>query len=231
MKFIEKKCPNCGANMKFNLEDKEVKCNYCNSEFIIENNNEENSKVNLDKVNLKLIKTFSIIHLIVFIVVFCFIVGTFVLVFINFSKMTGDVNTRSNNVEIKLSDISDDVIKKLSNISKEEIRKWNGEDNNYEDVGFYYLKNKVSVEVVYVLKSTYLIDNESKEIYTTFSYYGSSINNLRYTPYITTELYKVDNFNIIHGYNSIQSIYDKLIHDKEALGFKVAASNNLYLEQ
>lgn len=36
MKLIEKTCPKCGANLEFNINDKEVKCSYCNKQFIIE---------------------------------------------------------------------------------------------------------------------------------------------------------------------------------------------------
>ncbi len=36
MKLIEKKCPNCGASLSFNSNDKEVTCKYCNVSFEIE---------------------------------------------------------------------------------------------------------------------------------------------------------------------------------------------------
>ncbi len=36
MKLIEKKCPNCGASLSFNSEDKEITCKYCNISFEIE---------------------------------------------------------------------------------------------------------------------------------------------------------------------------------------------------
>ena len=36
MKIIQKKCPGCGADLKFDKEDKEVKCKYCNATFQVE---------------------------------------------------------------------------------------------------------------------------------------------------------------------------------------------------
>lgn len=36
MKLVEKKCPNCGASLSFDSDDKEVTCKYCNNSFEIE---------------------------------------------------------------------------------------------------------------------------------------------------------------------------------------------------
>ncbi len=36
MKIIEKKCPNCGANLKFNAGDHDVHCEKCRRDFAIE---------------------------------------------------------------------------------------------------------------------------------------------------------------------------------------------------
>ena len=35
MNLIEKTCPKCGANLEFKPGDKEVRCSYCNKQFII----------------------------------------------------------------------------------------------------------------------------------------------------------------------------------------------------
>ena len=102
MKLIEKKCPNCGANINFNSNDKEVKCSYCDTVFTIErdvtNIDEaiEKGKENLDKVlnsesfNLsvkdvkKIRTTVMIISAIIFLIIICF----FVFIFINIMKQT-----------------------------------------------------------------------------------------------------------------------------------------------
>ena len=36
MKLINKKCPNCGANLKFSLSDTSVTCEYCSTQVLIE---------------------------------------------------------------------------------------------------------------------------------------------------------------------------------------------------
>ena len=77
MRIIEKKCPNCGAKLEFNVGDKETKCKYCNSGFIIEDNNTSEKKFSLDNINLKYIKNFTIIHMIITGVIMLLIVSTF----------------------------------------------------------------------------------------------------------------------------------------------------------
>ena len=47
MRLIEKKCPNCGANLEFDENDKSCKCQYCKRSFEIERDTD-----NLDKFNL-----------------------------------------------------------------------------------------------------------------------------------------------------------------------------------
>lgn len=36
MKLIQKKCPSCGAEIKFDKNEKEVTCKYCNASFQVE---------------------------------------------------------------------------------------------------------------------------------------------------------------------------------------------------
>ena len=62
MKIIEKKCPNCKANLKFNAGDHEARCESCRREYIIEYDATEEladklkeaaAKFNPDDFNLK----------------------------------------------------------------------------------------------------------------------------------------------------------------------------------
>ena len=61
MKIIAKECPKCGANLNFKVGDKEVRCNSCRRDFVIEY---DHSKTNptaddfvLDAPNQKLFNT------------------------------------------------------------------------------------------------------------------------------------------------------------------------------
>lgn len=95
MELVQKKCPNCGADLKFSPNDSEVKCNYCNTSFIIKKDNnkdiDSNSVVDpacfeLDK---KAVKTIGTTILIVFLLIFIFSICIFFLVF---SKIISQFN-------------------------------------------------------------------------------------------------------------------------------------------
>lgn len=49
MKIDSKVCPNCGANLKFNLNNDTTKCLYCNSIIKISNNKNDINNIN-DKI-------------------------------------------------------------------------------------------------------------------------------------------------------------------------------------
>ena len=45
MKLVEKKCPNCGGELKFNINDKETKCEYCGKAYEIERENDDKEEL------------------------------------------------------------------------------------------------------------------------------------------------------------------------------------------
>ena len=53
MRLIEKKCPNCGADLSFDENDKSCKCEYCKRQFEIERDLDDVEKFNLiyDKIH------------------------------------------------------------------------------------------------------------------------------------------------------------------------------------
>jgi len=78
MKLVEKKCPNCGASIKFNDDDKETVCNYCHTSFDIEKDPAEKL---MDSFNLhaKTIRTVSKGVFITTAIIFIFILITFII--------------------------------------------------------------------------------------------------------------------------------------------------------
>ena len=46
MKLIEKKCPKCGADLSFDINSKEVTCNYCKTSFEIDRSDDISNLVN-----------------------------------------------------------------------------------------------------------------------------------------------------------------------------------------
>lgn len=59
MKLIEKKCPNCGASLEFNDNDRSCKCVYCKRGFEIVRDSE-----NDDEYSLVYTKTDKIIRIV-----------------------------------------------------------------------------------------------------------------------------------------------------------------------
>ena len=114
MKLIEKKCPNCGATLEFNENDKSCKCNYCKRSFEIERDTD-----NLEKFNLvynQIQKPFKIIFLIPFIFVFIFFLIITITSFTNFKRF----NTKNKEQSI-IQDIEEKVEEKnklVKNISE-----------------------------------------------------------------------------------------------------------------
>lgn len=96
MRLIEKECPNCGAGLKFNENDKSCKCEYCHREFEIERDKED--KKRFDPRNYKLTELnapmkaifgsfaitwviMSIIGVITFLAVVAFFIAIFIQIF------------------------------------------------------------------------------------------------------------------------------------------------------
>ena len=89
MKLVEKKCPNCGANIKFNKNDNEVTCKYCNTCFEIEKDSSDllGEIINPEYFSLqrKMITKFSkgiiIFSIITFVVIFAIFIIMFLRIF------------------------------------------------------------------------------------------------------------------------------------------------------
>lgn len=63
MKLIEKRCPNCGAGLSFNENDKNVQCEYCKMNYEIkrDENKKNVSEADIDLVQVqKIVKPFLI---------------------------------------------------------------------------------------------------------------------------------------------------------------------------
>lgn len=233
MKIIEKKCPNCGAGLKFDIKDKETKCKYCNSEFVIKDNNTDSKNINLDdiKLNKKIIKVFSTIHIIITLIILCTIIVTLFL----FNNINS-TSFSSTKIHISINEVNEKIQKKLSNASINEIKNWDiihtkyKLQGEYEDFGYYYLKNKLGVKVIYILKYTYSNESDSKTIYTAFKFTGKSLDSLSYKPYIDTNRIELDDFDFVYGYETVEELFDSVVRSDKSLGYKIVASKDLYID-
>ena len=92
MKLIEKKCPNCGANLKFDKDDKEVSCKYCNASYEIQRDPDLNELINNvfnqnDFIlHRKMVSNFGKVVIILSIIIFIFIFVMFFITFLNFPR-------------------------------------------------------------------------------------------------------------------------------------------------
>ena len=65
MKIVEKKCPNCGANLDFKVGERDVTCAHCRRKYAVEYDGVDFSKLSEDAVNalkdidINLIKPFA----------------------------------------------------------------------------------------------------------------------------------------------------------------------------
>jgi hypothetical protein len=109
MRLIEKKCPNCGATLEFNENDKSCKCNYCKRGFEIERDTDNLDKFNLiyDKMQ-KPVKTFMMIPFIFAGVVFLIILISF-FGFRNHTKVTKTGNKSGDEIVEKQNSLIKDV--------------------------------------------------------------------------------------------------------------------------
>ena len=99
MRLIEKKCPNCGADLSFDEDDKSCKCEYCKRQFEIERDLDDIEKFNLiyDKIH----QPFKKMIMIPFIFAgFIFIIMTITIV--------SNYSLRSKSIKEKNDDVFED---------------------------------------------------------------------------------------------------------------------------
>lgn len=122
MRLIEKKCPNCGANLEFKDNDKSCKCSHCGCSFEIER--DTNKTDIMDQFDLKPLKALSIFSaftfieiFVVFIIVFSIVAMIFFQVFNN--KEKNEINSE-NQYEKTIADFFSNSTKEKKLISSVE---------------------------------------------------------------------------------------------------------------
>lgn len=217
MEFIEKTCPKCGANLEFNLGDKEVKCSYCNKTYVIKDNdnkvsNTNNIDLNSDEVKegLKLVAKVGVGTYIISILIFIGVIFVFGLVFYNIShlissQVEGFKSDFSDSVEEENDDNieeEDNILKSISDISESDrqkiqerslikLKEWNEKDsvslNNYKDLGYYLIYDEYGTDLYDIYELNYNVKGQNYTIYT-----GVKYNDVNYK----NKEVKVDNGSI-----------------------------------
>lgn len=133
MRLVEKKCPNCGANLEFGEKDKSCKCNYCHRAYEIERDESLNTSDIAEQFNLNEfkgpLKAFGIMHIIITVFILLVSIGMFVGIAYGFFKVQKKTS----------SDFNNDYISKKNNEKKEtkklyvsDIKELTNDD--YEDI-------------------------------------------------------------------------------------------------
>ena len=119
MRLIEKKCPNCGADLEFKDNDKSCKCSHCASSFEIER---DESKTDFDdQFDLKpLDKAFSALSFVIFLVIFVAVGSLIVVIFHIVSINSKKAPSQNNAVSVLSSDYKTDngVIENIKQLPK-----------------------------------------------------------------------------------------------------------------
>ncbi len=109
MKLVAAKCPNCGAKIKLNKEDRIYSCDYCRYDILLDDTNsaaEKNKNINTDEhkvyLNTNELKNISKIALVPFIFSFVFIVVVIIIMIGMISNFSVKPNS-NNEVETTVS--------------------------------------------------------------------------------------------------------------------------------
>ena len=233
MKIIEKKCPNCGANLSFEVGDKETKCNYCGQTYIIEND-KENIKSSIPAdftlMQKKILKTFSFTHFVATLFIFLIISTMIITISIGVFRQTkGTPDTKIEYVDDTITDL-------IHTSSIDIVKSWNtilvDRTVEYEPVGMYLYKGAFSDVIGDVIKCTYAYKGVTTEIYSIVNYsnveYKEGTVTMNYKGTLDTNIIMLDDsvFNYIYGYRSLEELYNKAVLSK-ARG-KIQSKGNVY---
>lgn len=248
MKLIEKTCPKCGANLGFKPGDKEVKCSYCNKEFIIEGNENNNGSGELAPENIKLVSKFGkfvvAIVIISFVVLLIIGVVTFNMFFKNFWTTNSDNwYEKSNNGIDDNEDLDDNILKSVNDISTEDqkkieekslviLKKWNEKRsdislNEYKNLGYYLVYDNFGTDIYNVYELNYNINGINHVIYAGVKYMHVNYNNKTVSVgngSIFGSILIYDTYYSLWGYESVKDLYN----DINLLNKNLVASDGLY---
>lgn len=231
MRIVEKKCPNCGANLSFESDAKEAKCNYCSQEYIIEQdkNVSEKNETSPDdfKLEKKAIKAFNFVRFFIFFIVILAFIGIFVFAY---------KQIKSNNIfgtqKIEIKNIDESTLKLIHNATLDKLKLYNTFYNieDYEYVGIYLYKDDFGYKLNDVYKVILKTKEKNIEIYETVKYRNVNIKNnkvsLNYDGMVETNMVSIDNMYLM-GFRSLEELYNKVIFSNSSSN--IQATDGLYL--
>lgn len=198
MKLFEKSCPNCGAELKFNLNDKEVTCNYCRKSYVIEKDNDAPKELSSEDFQFNeiagAVKTFSIIHFIITFFIIVFIIGVTIFIFINANSQMKNNNNDSKITNNSSSTDDVDDMNDLLDVIKGDTKSNNNYVTKYSDID-EETKNEFIGSSKSALEDaiSFYKDNFMYPVKTSWTYVGS--------------YYLVSNKDVTYNYNYLYNVY------------------------
>lgn len=248
MRLIEKKCPNCGADLEFDENAKSCKCSYCKRSFEIERDVNDLEKINLvfDKVQ-KPVKA-------IFLIPFIFVAVIIILITLSiiFGATRQSKTFEHDDIEIPdiddilveketlikdASEISDETMdeieRKASSVLHQSVTGRHDSDYAYSTTGDprlqkTYVASKEDsnrVVVVYsVIYQNFFHQEDQKTVYV-----PAVINNVKTEGFITTkaknpapEFYLNDEHSTyVYAYGSVEEVYSGVIQPLVDEGYTV----------
>ena len=243
MKLIEKTCPKCGANLEFEPGAKEVKCSYCNKEFIIEGNENNNmgKEASPDDIQLvsKLGKGVTIMAIVIILVIAFFIIGSVAFGMFNKDSI---INKSDNWFSNFNNNYDDDVLKSVKDISVEDqkrieeksltlLKEWNVKSNRvslneYKNLGYYLVYDEFGTDIYNVYELNYNVNGVNHVIYTGVSYMNVNYKNKTVKVGNGSIFGKILSYDMcsLWGYESVQDLYNNIDYSDE----EISASDGLY---
>lgn len=233
MKLIEKTCPKCGANLEFEPGAKEVKCSYCNKEFIIEGN--DNNNENFNSEDIKLIsnagKGITVVAVIIISIIAFSIICFSALRMFNKEESFGGFRTTDNLTSV--NNISKADQNKIEEKSLTELKDWNEKQEgvsltSHKNLGYYLVYNDFNSNLYDVYELNYNINGTNHVVYTAVQYMNVNYKNEKLTVGNGTIFGKILSYDMysLWGYESIKDLYNDIDVDDE----EIVASNGLYVD-
>lgn len=235
MNLVEKKCPNCGANLSFDENDKSCKCEYCKREFEIERDTDSIDKINLiyHDITKNVSKGFKYISIIYFIVFFVIAMVLSIVSFSIFHSNEDNTSILENNDDSSfylqsLNDISNFDYEFIDTNSKIAIGSETNSNFYFHKVGnskricIYLLHNDNGNMLIPIYKDIYSDGEITYTLYIPVIYenikveHGSIAHDIANAKVSAPQYF----FNLEHteysvGYQDIDKLYDDLIKQYE----------------
>lgn len=236
MKLIEKKCPNCGANLEFGENDKTCKCDYCKRSFEIErdentNTNNLSEQFNLNETGKTFAKVAGITMLMPIIVFFMIVLAIIIIAVITIPKAIYNQDAKPKQIITNINKIDEKQLymikEKAENIAYQTAHGQNDLKYSYtkcdslhlEKMYFTYKDNSNFIILIYKTKyHNYWDQSTSQTVYipVVFTNIKNNLSDLKNGKNPAPEYYfNPEKTTYIYAYSSFEETYNEVVKPLE----------------